>query len=632
MDVSVLPNRPDLYSLENVAKEVACILSRPYKGEEYPTYKDEPTQLKIGSDTSDCPLFVGKVYRNVVTKPSPVWVSSLLAACGIRSINNIVDIGNLVMLYTGQPLNMYDADKVKGNHLYATSSYEGKFVAMDGNTYDLVKGDLLIMDDEKPACLAGIMTSDACRVDENSKNIIVEAAYFKGAAIRHTSNRLGLSSDSSLRFCKGINPDQSEHVFALVSYLLHELADSPIQEEASRYDTFKHEQKVVKTDVNYINSRLGTHFSKDEIVGALSRAYFEISGEKEEIIAKVPSFRIDIDGKADLSEEVIRILGYENVVSVLMEGRTEPQGLTEVQQKIRAVRCFLRGRGVSEALTYTLIPEKWVHKCAYLYNGEAMKLLNPITVERSYLRTNLLPSLLDTIEYNASHQEKDLAFFELSDVTYPGNNVHKRLAIALTGNKMDQGRLGETPYDFYDLKGLIEGIFSLLGIQPNRYKVMPFDLGGEEFHPYRSAKIMMGNLMLGVFGDIHPTLAKELGIKNGVMGEFNLSAIFDMKVGAKKASIPPRFPSVKRDFALVLPKKITFADVQREVARADSLIKSVVVFDLYQGEHLPEDKKSMAISLSLLSEDHTLKEEEIKAATDKAINAVKAKFGAEVRQ
>ena len=632
LDVSVLPNRPDLYALENVAREVACITNRPYTPDSYPKYDEKPCTIRVGSDTPDCPMFVGKLYKDVKTKPSPVWVSRLLTSCGIRSINNVVDIGNLVMLLTGQPLNMYDADKVSGGYLYATSDYEGEFLAMDGNSYSIVKGDLVIMDQEKPACLAGIMTSDACRVDENSRNIIVEAAYFKGAPIRHTSNRLGLSSDSSLRFCKGINPDQSEHVFELVSYLLHELAEVQESEASSVYDTFAHEVKVVETTIAYINGRLGTSFFKEQIVDALTRAYFQVESKGENLSVKVPAFRIDIDGKADLTEEVIRILGYENVPSLLMEGRVEPQGYNLAQQKTKAIRDYLRGIGVTEALTYSLIPEKWVSKFAYLYQGEALKLLNPITVERSYLRVNLLPSLLDTVEYNASHQEKDVAFFELSDVEPPVGEPSKRLAFALVGNKGGQGRLGERPYDFYDGKGIFEGIASLLGINANRYKVLPWSLGKEEFHPYRSCEIRVGNRLVAVIGELHPLVAKELGIKGGVIGEIDLGALYELRSGAKKASIPPRFPSVKRDFALVLPVEVSYDEVSREVSRSDALIRSVAVFDLYQGEHLPEGKKSMAISLSLLSEDHTLKEEEIVAATDKAIGALKAKFGAEVRQ
>ena len=632
LEVSVLPNRPDLYALENVAREVACITKGEYFAETYPHFEDTKCTIAIGSDTPDCPLFWGKLYRGVKTKPSPKWVSGLLSACGIRSINNIVDIGNLVMLLTGQPLNMYDADKVKGNHLYATSSYEGKFVAMDGNTYDLVRGDLVIMDDEKPACLAGIMTSDACRVDEHSKNIIVEAAYFKGAPIRHTSNRLGLSSDSSLRFCKGINPDQSEHVFELVSYLLHTLADVEAQEAPCVYDTFDHKQKVIETDCAYINGRLGSHFSNEEIVDALTRAYFEVEEKEGKLQVKVPHFRIDIDGKADLSEEVIRILGYEHIESVLMEGRTIPQGLSEQQQKTKAVRNFLKGNGISEALTYSLIPEKWVDDFAYLHKGEALKLLNPITVERSYLRINLLPSLLDVVAYNAAHQEKDLAFYECSDVEYPGGGISKRLSLALIGNKPAQGRLGERPYDFYDAKGLFEGIMNLLGINVNRYKILPWKDNKPEFHPYRSCQIYVGKDLVGVLGELHPYVYKELGIRNGVVAELDLGALFALKTGAKKASIPPRFPGVKRDFALILPIEVPYEEVRVEVLRSDALIKNVAVFDLYQGEHLPEGKKSLAITLSLLSEDHTLKDEEIRAASEKAINALKVKFGAEVRQ
>ena len=632
LDVSVLPNRPDLYALENVAREVACITNRELKLEEVKPSKAVKAGFSVSSVTPDCPMFGARIYHDVETKPSPLWVSRLLAACGVRSINNIVDIGNLVMLLTGQPLNMYDFDKVAGKKLYATSDYEGPFVAMDGNTYDVIAGDLMIMDGEKPACLAGIMTSDACRVDEHSKNIVVEAAYFKGAPIRHTSNRLGLSSDSSQRFCKGINPDQSEHVFALVSKFLHDFAAATKEEDVPAYDTLSHEEKTIETSLGYINGRLGTSFTLEEVVSTLRRAYFQVDVDGEKLVVKVPQFRIDVDGKADLTEEVIRILGYENVPSLLMEGRVEPQGLTENQAKTKDIRAFLRGIGISEALTYTLIPEKWNGRFAYLSKGEGRKLLNPITVERSYLRTNLLPSLLDVIEYNASHQEKDLAFYEISDIELPSGSQGKRLAFALTGNKLGQDRLGETPYTFYDAKGIVEGVMARLGIVPGRYKLEKWSKEGQEFHPYRSAEIKLGNTLVGVIGELHPLEARKLGVKSGVVGELDLAALYNLKSGAKKASIPPRFPSVNRDFALILNRDIPYADIAREVTRSSTLIKAVHVFDVYEGEHLPEGKKSLAISLTLLSEDHTLKDEEIVAATDQALAALKAKFAAEVRQ
>ncbi|MBQ9457868.1 MAG: phenylalanine--tRNA ligase subunit beta [Bacilli bacterium] len=631
LDVSVLPNRPDLYALENVAKEVACIFDRAYTPETYPSYKERPSTFKVSSDTPDCPLFCGKVYRGVKTKPSPQWVSRLLSSCGIRSINNIVDIGNLVMLLTGQPLNMYDLDKLSGNCLKATSSYQGSFLAMDGSAYELQEGDLLIVDGEKPACLAGIMTSDACRVDENSKNIVVEAAYFKGAPIRHTSNRLGLSSDSSLRFCKGINPDQSAHVFELVSYLLKELAEVEEIETTVAYDTFAHQIKTIDVSLSYINGRLGTSFTQKEVVDALTRAFFKVRENGDLLHVEVPAFRIDVDGKADLTEEVIRILGYEHVPSVLMDGRVEPQGLKPEQAKLRLIRDYLKGKGVSEALTYTLVPEKWTKQFAYLEKQAGPQLLNPITVERSFVRTNLLPSLLDVVAYNANHQEKDLAFFEASAVELPNGSQGQRLALVLAGNREGQGAYLARPYNFYDGKGLVEGIMERLEISPNRYKLLPWSLGGEEFHPYQAAEIRIGNQLVGVLGALHPLLCKELGIKNGVAFELDLKALFDLRSSPKKASIPPRFPSVKRDFAFILPSEVTFGELSREVGRAHPLIKAVHVFDVYVGEHLPEGKKSMAISITLLSEDHTLKEEEILAATEKVLNAVKAKFGAEVR-
>lgn len=631
LEVSVLPNRPDLYALENVAKEVACLLGKEYHEDEIPSYQEVPTKLSVSSSTPACPLFGGKIYRDIEIKPSPKWMVDILRSCGIRSINNVVDIGNYVMLLTGQPLNMYDLDKMGQEDLHVVDDYEGPFLAMDGNTYELKKGDLLVCSKDTPSCLAGVMTSESCRVDDRSKNIVVEAAYFKASSIRHTSNRIGLMSDSSLRFCKGISPDQSEHVFALVSQLLVTLANAKVIEETALYDQFPHQEKVITTTLGYINSRLGTSFGLDEVVEVLRRDYFKVEVEGEELTLTAPKWRIDIDLAADITEEVIRLKGYENVPALLMEGRVEPQGLSLEQQKERAIRRYLTSQGLNEILTYTLVSPKEIGEFAYLGKGEPLKLLNPITVDHSLMRINLLPSVIASVAYNGARQEHDCPMFEVSDV-YSKDGKSKRLAFVLSGNKKGAGRLGETPYSFYDAKGLLEGVLSQLGIKENRYKILPFDLGGNEIHPGRSAKVMIGKDLVGVIGEIHPSCGKALGVKGAILGEIDLGYLFSLRAGQIKASIPPRFPSVKRDLALLVPSSTVYEDLKREIMRADSLIKVAEIFDVYEGEHLPEGKKSIAISLTLSDPEKTLKEEEIVFALNKAINAVKIKFGAEVRQ
>ena len=630
LELSVLPNRPDLYALNNVAREVGCLFKRKVSLDELRSYELGKTSFKVGSETSSCPLFSGRVIEGVVTKPAPKWMQEVLMASGIRSINNVVDIGNFAMLLTGQPLNMYDLDKLPERSLIVRDDLEGEFLAMDGNSYALSKGDVVITSGGLPMCLGGIMTAEACKVDENSKNIVVEAAYFASAPIRHTSNRIGLSSDSSLRFCKGINPHQAEYVQDVVTDLLIRYAEGKVASETVLFDTMKHEPKTVFTSLGYINARLGTSFSLEEVVAVLKDDGFDCLANGEELEVKVPLYRIDIDGEADISEEVIRILGYERVPSVLPFSSSLSGGLTEKQWKQREIRHYLLGHGVSEALTYTLLSKEEAKKFAYLPLGEPFVLQNPMTVEREVVRTHLLYSLLNVASYNAARQVKSGALFEVSDVDSKAVRT-RHLSIVLFGEKASRGGLDKKPYDFFDMKGLVEGIFELLGIGSARYGYFPWNKGGEEFHPYQTAEIRMGKQVLGYFGSLHPKALKAYGLRNAIGLELDLDALLNMKVSLVKAAIPPRFPSVSRDLALLVPSSVAYEDLRRELLRTDPLIVDVTLFDLYVGAGVGENEVSMAVSLTLLSPEKTLSEAEVAAATKKALDNVSVRFGARIR-
>lgn len=631
IDLDLLPNRPDLYAFENVAREVGCLFEKPAHFEEVKEFPLKPTSFKVGSETDKCPIFTARVVHSVNTHESPKWLKEFLLTSGVRSINNIVDIGNYIMLVTGQPLNMYDADKLPKQELIVRDDLEGEFLAMDGNKYTLQKGDLVVTSGGLPMCLAGIMTADACRVDENTKNIAVEAAYFAYAPIRRTSNRIGLSSDSSLRFCKGINPDIAASVQKKTTEILKELAEVGDVEETAIYDVYPHGEKIIETTLAYLNGRLGTSFSEEVVLETFRRDGMEILEAKGgNYKVKIPSYRIDIVGEADLSEELIRIQGFKNVVSSLPVTELALTGLKPNQVKERQVCRFLLSRGLSRIMTYTLEAKEDAAKFAYLNKNEPYVLKNPMTVERSVIRPNLLHSLLASASYNAAHQNKDFAGFEVSDVDARGY-AGKHLAIVLTGVAPGAGRIGERPYDFYDAKGLIEGIFRLLGLGPNRYQVAPWSLGGEELHPGRTAEIRMGKKLLGYVGELHPLCAKAYDLKGAVVAEIDLATILEMRTSEAKAVIPPKFPSVSRDLAILVSEKVTYEEMKRELFRSSNLLKEVEVFDLYQGKGIPEGKKSIALSLTFLADDRTLKEEEIAEAVKKAVLALTVKFGAEIR-
>lgn len=631
LDISILPNRPDLYAFENVVREVACLLNAEA---DIPAPKEvelPASDFVVGSATSKCPLFSGRVVRNVKTHASPAWLKQILETSGIRSINNIVDIGNYIMLLTGQPLNMYDLDKLPKKELIVRDDLEGEFLAMDGNSYPLHPGDLVVTSDGQPMCLAGIMTADACRVDENTVNIVVEAAYFDYASIRHTSNRIGLSSDSSLRFCKGINPDQAEYVQQKTSDALVELAEASEVETTVLYDVYPHKTKVIETTAKYIDGRLGTSFGEDLIVETLRRDHMNVTVDNGVLRVEVPSYRIDMDGEADVSEEVIRILGFSNITSSLPITRLSLLGLTPIQQKKEDVRHYLLAHGMNEIVTYTLVSKASAARFRYLGHAEPYCLKNPMTVEREVVRPSLMPSVLETASYNFAHQNKDFALFEISDIDAKGF-AGRYLSMVLCGNAKDQGRIGERPYDFYDAKGYVEGIMTVLGIQPTRYSYVPWSMGGNEMHPGRSAEIRVGKKVIGYLGELHPKALKAYGLKGAVVvAEIDFGALCDMKMGAPKGVIPPKFPRVFRDLAPLVDRKVTYEEIRKELLRSSALIHSVEVFDVYDGKGIPEGKKSIALTLCIGLDERTLQEAEINEAVNKAINVLKCRFGAEIR-
>lgn len=634
LNLKVLANRPDLLSVFNVAREIGAIFSRPVhipEMEEKVTFK---TDLIVGSETDKCSQFSAKEIKNIVTKPSPKWLSNYLTAMGIRSINNIVDIGNYVMLMTGQPLHMYDADKLAKKELIARSDYEGDFIALDENNYKVIKGDIVITSNKKPECLGGVMGALDCAVDEKTKNIYIEAASFDGATIRHTSNRLGLASESSQRFVKGTNHFQSEYVLNFAAKLIVELCEAKECSNIVSYQAEKYQQIKIDSSATLINKRLGTSFTLEQIKEVLERLQFVVKLTKgDEFIAEVPSFRLDVTCGADLSEEVIRLLGYDNVKSVLPCLDTKVGMLTLEQSRLREIRFFLLNNGLDECVSYSLISEKEKDAFNLLNNEEHYRIINPLTDDRVVFRTHILNSLLKVASYNVARQNKNLALFETAHMISKASQSN-HLAIVLVGNELSQGELNKIPYDFYHIKGIVEGIFALLGIEASRYKFERNDEHLDELHPGKSAKIYFQNRVIGVCGELHPNKIDEydLGKTNAVVLEMDLDSLLSAKVSTVKMAPISRYPSVARDLAFVVNKDIPVKDLIRSIKMiGKSLVREAVVFDVYEGEHVENGKKSVAITVTYMSEDHTLKDNEIIDIEDKIKFELTKTYKAELR-
>ena len=630
LNINVLANRSDCLSIYSLAKEVAALFGRKLNIPEVKKYDEKPSEVSVASLTEDCPQFSLKVVKDVVTKESPKWLKSFLMSQGIRSINNIVDIGNYVMVLTGQPLHMYDLDKVASKSFVVKNDFEGKVVALDGKEYELKCGDLVVTAGDKVGCIAGVMGVNEVAVDSSTKNIAIEAANFKSSTVRRTSVRLGLSSDSSAHFIKGINPHQDVEVLALAAQLLVELADAKIVEETTRYSVISDEKTKIECSVDYINKRLGTKFDKELIFDVLNKLQIETKDvDGNNFIAVAPYHRIDLKCDADLSEEIIRYVGFDKIEAQLPFMPTTTGGYTPSQTKRLQIRELLIDNGINEAMTYTLVSPKENEEFVLLNNDEAHKIFNPMTVDHSIVRRGIVKSLLNVVSYNLDHQQENLQFFEIAQVNTVSEQ-YEELAVVLNGNKEERGRLSLRPYDFYDIHGILDSIFALLGIEKNRYKEerltdSPF------YHPGRSTKILFGKKVVGVVGQVHPSMSKDLG--ETYVLDLNLTEILNLKTSPLKMQQISKFPAVTRDLALVVKKEVLAQDLIRTIKKAGkSIVKDVQIFDVYEGEHMPFGLKSVAITITFQDDKKTLVDKDIVDATTSIMNELFKVFKAELRK
>ncbi len=632
LDLSLLANRSDAYSLYNVAKEIGALFNRKVSIPSYNSANLVVNQYKVGSDTENCKQFALRYFENIQIHESPKDLQEVLRNEGIRSIDNIVDIGNYVMLLTGQPLNMYDADKLPKKELIVKDDFEGDVVAMDGKTYSLKKGDLVVTSGGEVMCIAGIMTCECCKVTSETKNILAEAANFYGPQIRKTCIRLGLSSDSSQRFIKGINPNQTEEVMNLITHLINKFSSCDKISETQEYNVLNYKDKEIECTFDYINNRLGTSFDNETIISTLNKLYIKTKNVDEKgFIAVIPSFRIDIEGKADLSEEIIRYNGFDKITSVLPMMETTVGGRTGFGGQEKVVADYLLSQGLDRIISYSLINKEDNDSFNLVNKNEGYEVLHPLTEDHKYIRTNLLSSMLRTVQYNFNHQNKNFGLFEISQINdKKGTGSH--LSICLCGKKFSQDELNSTSYNFFDAKGLFENIVSMFNIQPMRLKYERLS-ESKELHPNRSTLVKLDGKVLAVFGEIYPTLKGkyDLNKEEVILLELDLSLLFKTKSSNNHFIEFNKYPTVSRDYAFVLDDQIKYSDIKNELKKGSSLISEIHIFDIYKGEYLEKNKVSIAISVLIDGKDHTLKEDEINAVDAKIRDTIKDKFNGSIR-
>lgn len=632
LDVSLTPNRADCSAMWNMAKEVGAILHREVRWPDYEGKADigEEGNFEISLKTDKCSCYYGKVVNHVKVGPSPKWLREYLNAAGMNSINNVVDISNFVMLETGQPLHYYDLAKLKKHEITVVDDQQLTMTALDGVEFNIEKGDILITTDGEATGIAGIMGGEESMIDENTTGIFIEAAHFDHASIRHTSIRLNLITEAAQRFTKGIEmPAMGKAVDRSVQ-LLSEYADASGFEKTVIAGETGYTPQVVKETLTHCNGLLGTDFTMEQVVETLKWLDFRPEVNGDEITCHIPSYRIDIDGKADIDEEVVRLLGFDSLGSTLPDIAATVGQLTPVQSFRRQTRDLMKSFGFNEIVTYTLVNEDYARN-GFNSLGEPVALAMPMSEARKVVRTNLINSVMEVVQYNEAHQNNDLAFFEISKV-YAQGKEDERLAIVLDGD-LESDRLHKYAIegDFYAMKGIIMTWLSRFGFAESRIKISENKMDTDHFHPYRSAEIYLDRKLLGVFGELHPDYAKKYDLKRVCYAELSIVPALEAKTGRIRFTELPKFPSVSRDIALVVNKEVSAGDILRTAKNSGAkILVNAEVFDVYEGEHVAEGTKSVALTLTYQT-DHTLKEEEITEAHEKILNNLRKKLNAELR-
>ena len=628
LDLSLLANRSDCYSLFNVSKEIGALFNRKVnilEANDDSTYEEK--EFKVDSLTPNCKEFSVKIVKGIEVKDSPDWLKNCLRSEGIRTINNIVDLGNYIMLLTGQPIHMYDYDKLVKKELIVRSDINEKFTALDEKEYSIHEGDICVTSSGKTMCLGGIMGGLDSEVTNDTKNIVIEVANFNHASIRRTSSRLGLVSESSQRFVKGINKDQVDYVLNLTTNLLKTISNVDSISNIIKYDVLNHDKKLISCSVDYINNRLGTNFEYEKIKDILQLLYFKfVESDGNKFIVEVPSFRIDVEGKADLSEEIIRYIGLDTISPTLPFMETTVGGKSKDEQKEDVICSFLSNNGLYRVLTYTLVNKKMSESFKILNKSDGYVIKNPLTEDHKYVRTNLLPSLINCANYNLNHQNNNFGIYEISHIdSMQKNEIH--LGVVLVGKKYKQDKITGESYSYYDAKGIVDTILDMFNISSTRVKYTRFET--DEFHPNRSALVLLDNKPLCVMGDIYPT-KKE--IKDSmILLEMNLSVLFATKSKNIKFEPISAYPQSSRDYAFIIDDSINYIDIKNEVKKCSSLIKEVSVFDIYKGKNLAQNEKSIALTVVFESNDHTLKDNEIDEVHNKIVETLNKKFNVSLR-
>ena len=630
IEFEITSNRPDCLSVIGLSREAAATFGTPFNVKQpKDTGNGESIEDYIKVNVSDadlCPRYVARAVKNIKIAPSPKWMRDRLSAAGVRPINNIVDITNYVMLEYGQPMHAFDRRFLKGNEINVRRAKDGEILkTLDGEERKLTSSMLVIADAEKPSAVAGVMGGENSEIHDDTKEMIFESAMFFGPSVRLTAKALGMRTESSARFEKGLDTENCLAAINRACELVEELGAGEVIGGVIDIYPEKKAPRVLSLDADKTNAFLGTAIDKDTMVNTLRALQFEVNEDTNEIT--VPTFRDDVESFADVAEEIARIYGYDKIESTPMRGSVTVGGRSfekTVEEKICNTLCDL---GYFETMTYAFTHPASLAK---INRGDELesciKIANPLGEENSVMRNNLVHSTLEILALNYKQRNKNARIFEIGKIYVPHALPLCELPDEI--KYLSVGAYGGC--DFFEIKGDLEELFDSVGIKDYSFEA---DEAEKAFHPGKTAAVYIGKEKAGYVGEIHPDVAERYEIEEEVyIAEIKLESIIKNVAPEKKYKTLNRYPSVTRDIALLVDDSVPAAKVLEAIKKyAGKSLESIELFDVYKGKQIPDGKKSMAYSATFRAEGRTMNESDMTKIMDKLIKMLQKDLGAELR-
>ena len=641
-ELEITPNRPDCLSHIGIAREVAAYYNRKVK---YPvieiaeTIESVNTVIKVNIEDKDrCKRYMGRVIKNVKIKESPEWLKTRIRAMGLNPINNVVDVTNFVMFEYNQPMHAFDLDKVEGNITIRAAKENEEITTLDGVERVLKNGELVIADDEKAIAIGGVIGGQNTQIDSDTKNIFVEVAYFTPENIRRESRDLGIFTDSAYRNERGMDVENLAVVMNRAVSLLAEVAEGEVLSEVIDKYVEKPKRAEISLNLEKLNKFIGKTLTYEEVGKILTHLDIELKplGDGTMLLTP-PSYRADLTRPADIYEEVIRMYGFDNIEAKMPVMSIE-SGEENTNFKIsRIVREILKELGLNEVINYSFIPK--FTKELFNFGEEVIEIKNPLSEDMAVMRPTLLYSLIANVRDNINRNQTDLKLFEISKTFKKlgeGQNglAIEDLKIALILSGREEKNLwnqSKSDYNFYDLKGYLEFLLERLNV--TKYSLIRLT-NNKNFHPGASAEIKIGEDVIGVLGELHPNLVNYFGIKREKVffAELNLTNLLKyIKIKVNYETIS-KYPEVLRDLAITLDKSVLVGEMVKEIKKKVNLIEKIDIFDVYSGDKIDKDKKSVAMSIVLRDKNRTLTDEDIDKAMTAILELIKDKYNGEIRK